>query len=89
MAKSKLKGEDISAHFFMSIRNTQIELIYHDEAKDYTGLGAALASIMQEDEELLKIFSAALITVLESKEKFISKKSNIVHKKPAKSQKEK
>ena len=75
MAKSKLKVEDMNAHFFMSIRGNHVDIIYHDDANG-AGLGAALASVMEEDEELLKIFSAALLTTLESREKYVSKKKD-------------
>jgi hypothetical protein len=88
MAKSKLKVEDMNAHFFMSIRGNHVDIIYHDDSNG-AGLGAGLASVMEEDKELLKIFSAALLTALEGKEKYSSKKSNKLPKTPTKAAKKK
>lgn len=85
MAKSKeLKVKDIRAHFFMSIIGNQVDLVYHDDMENGAGIGAALASAMEEDENLFNIFSAALLTVCESREsksnwervKFPEKKDN-------------
>jgi hypothetical protein len=68
MANSKkLTVKDIRAHFFMSIVGNHIELIYHDDYDSCAGLGAALSSILEEDEKLFDIVSAAMLTVLEKK----------------------
>jgi len=81
MIKSKkLKVEDIRAHFFMSVRGNHVDIIYHDDYENGAGLGAALSTAMEEDENLFSIFSAALLTAIESKEKYNSKKTNIVPK---------
>lgn len=99
MAKSKnITVKDIRAHFFLGIIGNHVELVYHDDYENGAGLGAALVSILEEDDKLFGIVSAAMLTVMESrndnpnwekvkikpKEKNISKKSNIVHKKPTK-----
>jgi hypothetical protein len=85
MAKSKtLKVKDLSAHFFMNVNGNHIDVIYSDDMNNGAGLGAAFASAMEQDEELLKIISAAFITVLEAKEKDSSKKSNKLPKTPVK-----
>ena len=85
MAKSKnLMMEDIRAHLFMSVRANHVELIYHDDLDNGAGLGAALTSILEEDDKLMSIVSAALMTVLENRDKnsnwekvtFPKKKSN-------------
>jgi hypothetical protein len=90
MAKSKtLKVKDISAHFFMNVNGNHIDVIYSDDMNNGAGLGAAFASAMEQDEELLKIISAALLTTLEGKEKYNSKKSNIVPKTVKKAAKKK
>jgi len=98
MAKSKLSVKDIRAHLFLGIIGNHVDLIYHDDYDNGAGLGAALASVLEEDDKLFGIISAAMLTACETrdnnpnwekvkipkKEKDISKKSNIVHKKPTK-----
>jgi hypothetical protein len=69
MAKSKLNVKDIRAHFFMGIIGNHVELVYHDDLKNGAGLGAALSSIMEEDDKLFNIFSAAFLTAVENREK--------------------
>ena len=85
MAQSKkITIKDIRAHLFISIIGNHVELVYHDDFDNGAGLGAALTSIMEEDEKLFDIFSAALLTTIESREKnsnwekvtFPKKKSN-------------
>ena len=67
--KSKdFKMADIRAHFFLGIIGNHVELVYHDDMKNGAGLGAALSSIMEEDEKLFSIFSAAFLTAMQSKE---------------------
>ena len=85
MATSKkLKMEDIRAHLFISVIGNHVDIVYHDDADNGAGLGAALASAMEEDDKLFGIFSAAFVTVLENRDKkSISKKSNKVPKKTA------
>lgn len=87
MAKSKQipKVEDLSGYFFMSVQGTQVELVYHDNTNKGLALGAALASVLEEDVQLFDIFSSAFLTALEHrdkvklrKEKYSSKKSNKV-----------
>ena len=95
MAKSKIpQVKDLNGYFFMGIRGTNVELVYHDDSDRGLALGAALSSVLEEDEELFNIFSAAFLTAIESrdkksnwekvkipkKEKYTSKKSNIVPK---------
>jgi hypothetical protein len=104
MAKSKIpKIEDLNAHLFMSIQGKEVQMIYHDDTDNGLALGAALISLLEEDEKLFNIVSAAFVTVLENKdknsnwekvkfpkkEKSISKKSNTVPKTPVKEVKKK
>ncbi len=99
MAKSKVPAvKDLNGYFFMGIRGNHVELVYHDDTDNGLAIGAAFSSILEEDEKLFNIVSAAFLTVIESrekksnwervkfpkKEKNISKKSNIVHKRPTK-----
>lgn len=80
MAKSKTPAvKDLSAYFFMGIRAKHIELLYHDDSDRGLAIGAALSSILEKDEKLFDIFSAAMLTALETrakKKKYTSKKSN-------------
>ena len=56
MATSKkLKMEDIRAHLFISVIGNHVDIVYHDDADNGAGLGAAL------------------LTAIESKEKYSSK----------------
>ena len=68
MAKSKnITVKDIRAHLFMGIIGNTVELVYHDDYENGAGLGAALASILEEDDKLFGIISAAMLTVMESR----------------------
>jgi hypothetical protein len=68
MAKSKnITVKDIRAHLFLGITGNHVELVYHDDYENGAGLGAALTSIMEEDDKLFDIVSAAMLTVLEKK----------------------
>lgn len=88
MAKAKAKSntKDLKSYFFLALGDGQINTIYetHD---DSAALSAAFAASMIEDKELFDIIAAAFITIVEDKEKYISKKSNKLHKKPVKSAK--
>lgn len=85
MATSKKlpKVEELSGYLFMSVQGTQVDLVYHDTTEKGLAIGAALASVLEEDVRLFDIFSSAFLTALEhrnKKEKYISKKSNKVPK---------
>ena len=70
MIKSKIpKIKDLNAHFFMSVLGNHVDIVYHDTTDNGAGLGAAFASVLEEDEKLFNILSAAFITVLETREK--------------------
>lgn len=93
MAKSKIpQVKDLNGYFFMGIRGTDVELVYHDDSDRGLAIGAAFSSVLEQDEALFDIFSAALLTALETrakKEKYNSKKSNIVPKTAKKAAKKK
>jgi hypothetical protein len=91
MAKSKIpKIEDLNAHLFMSIQGKEVQMIYHDDTDNGLALGAALISLLEEDDKLFNIVSAAFVTVLENRDKkSISKKSNKMPKTPVKEVKKK
>jgi len=85
MAKIKVpKVKDLSGYFFMSIEGNTVDIVYHDNTDNGLAIGAAFASALEDDKQLFKVLSAAMITVLNEKEKNSSKKSNKVPKKPVK-----
>jgi hypothetical protein len=85
MAKIKVpKVKDLSGYFFMSIEGNIVDIVYHDNTDNGLAIGAAFASALEKDKQLFKVLSAAMITVLNEKEKDSSKKSNKVPKKPVK-----
>ena len=84
MAKIKVpKVKDLSGYFFMSIEGNIVDIVYHDNTENGLAIGAAFASALEKDKQLFKVLSAAMITVLNEKEKDSSKKSNTVPKKTA------
>ena len=99
MAKSKIPAvKDLMGHFFMSIKGNHVDIVYNDNTDNGIAIGAAFASVLEEDETLFNIMSAAFMTALESrekksnwekvkispKEKSISKTAKKVDKKPTK-----
>jgi hypothetical protein len=81
MATSKIpKVKDLSGYFFMSIEGNTVDIVYNDNTDNGLAIGAAFASALEKDKQLFKVLSAAMITVLNEKEKHSSKKSNIVPK---------
>jgi hypothetical protein len=84
MATSKKKLKDLKAHLFISVNKKDVTVIYHDDIDNGAVLGAAICTAMQKDAKLFDIMSAALLTFLDEKKKYNSKKSNTVHKKPVK-----
>jgi len=86
---AKINTKDLKGYFFLALGDGQINTIYENH-DDNAALAAAFAGAMLEDAQLFDILSAAFVTVLDDrKEKYNSKKSNKVQKKPAKSKKEK
>lgn len=86
MAKSKAQIDKLKGHFFMSIGDGTVHTLYDDDG-DKTILAASFASAMLEDKYLYDVISVAFLTLLDDKEKYSSKKSNKLHKKPAKATK--
>ncbi len=86
MAKSKTpKVEELNAYFFLSVQGSEVQVVYNDSSPKGLALGAAFASVLEEDAGLFDIFSSAFLTALENRdkvnlrnEKYISKKSNKV-----------
>lgn len=100
MAKSKVPAvKDLSAYLFMAIEGNKVNVVYHDNTDKGLAIGAAFASILEEDDKLFDIFTSAMLTALDNKAnketiaslkgKYNSKKSNIVPKTPTKAVKKK
>jgi hypothetical protein len=68
----------------MSIQGKDVQVVYHDTIDNGLAIGAAFASLLEEDAKLFDILSAAMLTALEAKEKHSSKKSDKLPKKPVK-----
>ena len=85
MAKIKVpKVKDLSGYFFMSIEGNIVDIVYHDNTDNGLAIGAAFASALEKDKQLFKVLSAAMITVLNEKEKYTSKTAKKTAKKVAK-----
>ena len=70
MVKIKVpKVKDLSGYFFMSIEGNTVDIVYHDNTENGLAIGAAFASVLEEDKQLFNVLSAAFITALETKEK--------------------
>lgn len=69
MATSKKlpKVEELSGYLFMSVQGTQVELVYHDTTDKGLAIGAALASVLEEDVKLFDLFSSAFLTALDAR----------------------
>jgi len=81
MAKIKVpKVKDLSGYFFMSIEGNIVDIVYHDNTDNGLAIGAAFASALEKDKQLFKVLSAAMITVLNEKEKYTSKTAKKVAK---------
>jgi len=86
MTTSKIpKVEELNAYFFLSVQGKDVQVVYNDTSVKGLALGAAFASVLQEDIKLFDIFSSAFLTAIEHrdkvslrKEKYTSKKSNKV-----------
>ena len=93
MATSKKVENKVKGYFFMSINNSEINV---DCAGDDVALAAAFAKLLVSDDKGNKDVKRILGTSLEfaiqkltKKEKYTSKKSNIVPKTPVKAVKKK
>ena len=75
MVKIKVPNiKDLNGYFFMSIDGNTVDIVYHDNTDNGLAIGAAFASALEKDKQLFKVLSAAMITVLNEKEKDSSKK---------------
>ena len=93
MAISKKVQHKLQGYFFMSINDSEISV---DCAGDDVALAAAFATLLVADDkgnkDVKRILGASVefaIDKLTKKEKYTSKKSNIVPKKPVKAVKKK
>lgn len=80
MATSKKLPKDYKAYFFMSIDSKDGAHIVYEDGDNQAMFAAGFASVMANDPEFFDTISTALLALLEEKEKYNSKKSNIVPK---------
>jgi hypothetical protein len=77
--------EDLNGYFFMGIKGERIDHACEDNTNNKSAIAAGFCSILESDDTLFEMMSAALLIAIESREnkKDISKKSNTVPKKAA------
>jgi hypothetical protein len=84
MAKSKTipKLEDLNGYFFMGIKGSNVDHACEDNTNNKSAIAAGFCSILETDDTLFELMSAALMIAIQSREnkKDNSKKS----KKPVK-----
>jgi hypothetical protein len=85
------KLEDLSGYFFMGIKGDNVDHACEDNTNNKAAIAAGFCSILESDDTLFEMMSAALIIAMENREnkKDISKKSNKVPKTPVKAAKKK
>ena len=84
------KLKDLSGYFFMGIKGDNVDHACEDNTNNKSAIAAGFCSILETDDTLFEVISAALMIAIESrKEKSISKKSNKVPKTPTKAVKKK
>lgn len=86
MAKAKKLPEvgDLNAYFFMSIQGNEVHVVYHDDTTEGMAIGAALASVLQEDDKLYDIMTAAMLTAIEDRDSVKPTKKKAAPKKAVK-----
>jgi hypothetical protein len=84
------KLEDLNGYFFMGIKGSDVDHACEDNTNNKSAIAAGFCSILETDDTLFEVMSAALLIAMESREKKdISKKSNKVPKTPTKAVKKK
>jgi hypothetical protein len=85
------KLEDLSGYFFMGIKGDNVDHACEDNTNNKSAIAAGFCSILESDDTLFELMSAALLIAIESREnkKHISKKSNKLPKAPTKAVKKK
>ena len=84
------KLKDLSGYFFMGIKGDNVDHACEDNTNNKSAIAAGFCSILETDDTLFEVMSAALLIAMESREKKdISKKSNKVPKTPTKAVKKK
>lgn len=75
------KLKDLSGYFFMGIKGDNVDHACEDNTNNKSAIAAGFCSILETDDTLFEVISAALMIAIENrKEKYTSKKSNIVPK---------
>jgi hypothetical protein len=79
------KLKDLSGYFFMGIKGDNVDHACEDNTNNKSAIAAGFCSILETDDVLFEVISAALMIAIETREnkKYISKKSNKLPKKAA------
>jgi len=85
MAQSKIpKLKDLNGYFFMGIKGDNVDHACEDNTNNKSAIAAGFCSILETDDTLFEVMSAALLIAIENRnKKDSSKKSNTVPKKAA------
>jgi hypothetical protein len=85
------KLEDLSGYFFMGIKGSDVDHACEDNTNNKSAIAAGFCSILETDDTLFEVMSAALMIAIETREnkKYSSKKSNKMPKTPTKAVKKK
>ena len=85
------KLKDLSGYFFMGIKGDNVDHACEDNTNNKSAIAAGFCSILETDDVLFEMMTAALVIVMKIREnkKDISKKSNKVLKTPTKAVKKK
>ena len=85
------KLEDLNGYFFMGIKGENVDHACEDNTNNKSAIAAGFCSILETDDVLFDLISAALLIAIETREnkKYTSKKSNKVPKTPTKAVKKK
>ena len=85
------KLEDLNGYFFMGIKGSDVDHACEDNTNNKSAIAAGFCSILETDDTLFEVMSAALMIAIETREnkKYSSKKSNKMPKTPTKAVKKK
>ena len=75
------KLKDLNGYFFMGIKGDNVDHACEDNTNNKSAIAAGFCSILETDDTLFEIMSAALLIAMESREK---KHTSITAKKPVK-----
>jgi hypothetical protein len=75
------KLEDLNGYFFMGIKGERVDHACEDNTNNKSAIAAGFCSILETDDTLFELMSAALLIAIENREKKYNSKKT---KKPVK-----